>query len=253
MRVTVLGSGTIAHSPTRSCAAYYLETEGARVLLDCGPGTARRMAEHGIWWQEISHVVLSHFHIDHHLDLPALLYAWKYGMLPRRSEPIDIIGPVGTKSLLEGLAAAHGDWVLDPGYPVRITELAPGGTAELGGARVDCLKVSHTPESMAYSLSLGGRRIVYSGDTGFDVALADWAKGCDLLLLECSLPASMAIVEHLTPEQCGELAQRSAPRLLVLTHLYPPVETVDIRALVAVQFGGPVVIAHDGWTHELRD
>ena len=223
------------------------------MLLDCGPGTARRMAEHGIWWQEISHVVLSHFHIDHHLDLPALLYAWKYGMLPRRSEPIDIIGPVGTKSLLEGLAAAHGDWVLDPGYPVRITELAPGGTAELGGARVDCLKVSHTPESMAYSLSLGGRRIVYSGDTGFDVALADWAKGCDLLLLECSLPASMAIVEHLTPEQCGELAQRSAPRLLVLTHLYPPVETVDIRALVAVQFGGPVVIAHDGWTHELRD
>lgn len=223
------------------------------MLLDCGPGTARRMAEHGIWWQEISHVVLSHFHIDHHLDLPALLYAWKYGMLPRRSEPIDIIGPVGTKSLLEGLAAAHGDWVLDPGYPVRITELAPGGTAELGGARLDCLKVSHTPESMAYSLSLGGRRIVYSGDTGFDVALADWAKGCDLLLLECSLPASMAIVEHLTPEQCGELAQRSAPRLLVLTHLYPPVETVDIRALVAVQFGGPVVIAHDGWTHELRD
>ncbi len=198
-------------------------------------------------------MVLSHFHIDHHLDLPALLYAWKYGMLPRRSEPIDIIGPVGTKSLLEGLAAAHGDWVLDPGYPVRITELAPGGTAELGGARLDCLKVSHTPESMAYSLSLGGRRIVYSGDTGFDVALADWAKGCDLLLLECSLPASMAIVEHLTPEQCGELAQRSAPRLLVLTHLYPPVETVDIRALVAVQFGGPVVIAHDGWTHELRD
>ena len=223
------------------------------MLLDCGPGTARRMAEHGIWWQEISHVVLSHFHIDHHLDLPALLYAWKYGMLPRRSEPIDIIGPVGTKSLLEGLAAAHGDWVLDPGYPVRITELAPGGTAELGGARLDCLKVSHTPESMAYSVSLGRRRIVYSGDTGFDVALADWAKGCDLLLLECSLPASMAIVEHLTPEQCGELAQRSAPRLLVLTHLYPPVETVDIRALVAVQFGGPVVIAHDGWTHELRD
>jgi len=253
MRITALGTGTIAHSPTRSCAAYYLEVEGARVLIDCGPGTARRLAEQGIRWQEISHVVLSHFHIDHHLDLPALIYAWKYGMLPPRSTPVAVIGPVGTRNLLEELAAVHGNWVLNPGYPVEITELAPGASCALGSARLDCLKVPHTPESMAYSVSLGGRRIVYSGDTGFDVALADWAKGCDLLLLECSLPASMAIVEHLTPEQCGELAQRAAPRLLALTHLYPPVETVDIRAVVAARFGGPMIIAHDGWTHELRD
>lgn len=253
MKITVLGSGTIAHSPTRSCASYYLDAGGARVLLDCGPGTARRLAELGIAWQEISHVVLSHFHIDHHLDLPALLYAWKYGMLPAREAPVDVIGPLGTQALLDRLAAAHGDWVLNPGYPVRVTELTPGGIAALGVARLDCTKVPHTPESMAYSVSLGGRRIVYSGDTGFDVALAGWAEGCDLLLLECSLPASMAIVEHLTPEQCGDLARRAAPGLLVLTHLYPPVEAADVRALVAARFGGPLVIAHDGWTHELRD
>jgi ribonuclease BN (tRNA processing enzyme) len=253
VRITALGTGTIAHSATRSCAAYCVETGDARVLLDCGPGTARRLAEQGIRWQDISHVVLSHFHIDHHLDLPALLYAWKYGMLPRRTAPIDIIGPVGTRSLIERLAAAHGDWVLAPGYEVRVTELAPGGTAALGSATLGCLKVPHTAESMAYSVSLGGRRIVYSGDTGFDVAFADWARDCDLLLLECSLPESMAIAEHLTPEQCGDLAQRAAPRLLALTHLYPPVEAVDIRAVVAARFGGPMVIAHDGWTYEIKN
>jgi len=253
VKLTVLGTGTIAHSPTRSCAAYYLEAGSARVLIDCGPGTARRLAENSIRWQQITHVVLSHFHIDHHLDLPALLNAWKHGMLPRRSAPVDIMGPVGTKSLLEKLAAVHGDGVADPGYPVRVTELAPGASADVGGARLDCLKVPHTAESMAYSVSLGGRRIVYSGDTGFDVTLAEWAKGCDLLLLECSLPASMAIAEHLTPEQCGDMARLAAPRQLALTHLYPPVEAVDIRAIVAARFGGPMTIAHDGWTFELRD
>jgi ribonuclease BN (tRNA processing enzyme) len=221
--------------------------------MDCGPGTARRLAEQSIKWQEITHVVLSHFHIDHHLDLPALINAWKYGMLPARSAPIEIIGPVGTRNLLEKLTAVHGDWVLAPGYEVRITELAPGSSAPLGPAKLECTKVPHTPESMAYSVSLGGRRIVYSGDTGFDVALADWAKGCDLLLLECSLPASMAIVEHLTPEQCGELAQRTAPGLLALTHLYPPVEAADIKAIVAARFGGPTIIAHDGWTFEIKN
>ena len=84
-------------------------------------------------------------------------------------------------------------------------------------------------------------------------AFAQWAAGCDLLVLECSLPQTMAIIEHLTPEQCGEIACLAAPRTLVLTHLYPPVELVDIKALVAARYEGPLVIAHDGWSTELGD
>jgi ribonuclease BN (tRNA processing enzyme) len=95
--------------------------------------------------------------------------------------------------------------------------------------------------------------LVYSGDTGFDSAFAQWSHGCDLLVLECSLPQSMAIVEHLTPEQCGETARLAQPRRLVLTHLYPPVESVDIVGLVSAKYGGPLVIAHDGWRTEIED
>jgi ribonuclease BN (tRNA processing enzyme) len=143
--------------------------------------------------------------------------------------------------------------VTAPGYEVRVTELAPGGTLDLGGATLGCTKVPHTPESMAYSITEDGRRLVYSGDTGFDAAFAQWAHGCELLVLECSLPQSMAIVEHLTPEQCGEIARLAEPRKLVLSHLYPPVESLDIAAIVAAKYSGPVVIAHDGWTTELKD
>ena len=109
-------------------------------------------------------------------------------------------------------------------------------------------KVPHTPESVAYSIEHGGRRIVYTGDTGPSPELAAWARGCDVLLAECSLPAEMAIPEHLTPEQCGELAAGAEPRHLVLTHLYPPVERVDIVAAVRPHFAGPITVAHDGWT-----
>jgi ribonuclease BN (tRNA processing enzyme) len=128
-----------------------------------------------------------------------------------------------------------------------VTELAPGGSLDLGGATLGCTKVPHTPESIAYSFAAGPHRIVYSGDTGFDPAFAEWARGCDLLVLECSLPQSMAIVEHLTPEQCGEIAKIAQPGQLALTHLYPPVESVDVAAIVAAKYGGPTVIAHDGW------
>jgi ribonuclease BN (tRNA processing enzyme) len=63
----------------------------------------------------------------------------------------------------------------------------------------------------------------------------------------------MAIPEHLTPEQCGELARLAEPRMLVLTHLYPPVENVDIAQIVSEKYGGPVVVAHDGWRKEFQE
>jgi ribonuclease BN (tRNA processing enzyme) len=131
--------------------------------------------------------------------------------------------------------------------------LEPGGSFDLGGWRLDCTKVPHTPESVAYSFSEGSRRLVYSGDTGFDPAFAEWAARCDLLVLECSLPEAMAIPEHLTPEQCGEIGRLARPGTLVLTHLYPPVEWVDLAGIVAARYDGPLVIAHDGWQTEIRN
>jgi ribonuclease BN (tRNA processing enzyme) len=253
MRLTILGTGTIAFSPARSCAGYYVEAGTAKILMDCGSGTTRRLAELAIPWQEITHVALTHFHIDHHGDLPTIIFAWKYGQLPPRSAPLDIVGPVGTMDLLTRLTAAHGEWITSPGYPIRVTELDPGASIDLGGAVLACTKVPHTPESVAYSIAEGSRRLVYSGDTGVSPELAEWARGCDLLVLECSLPSAMAIVEHLTPEQCGEMARLAEPRQLVLTHFYPPVETIDLPALVGAAYKGAVVVARDGYRAELKD
>jgi ribonuclease BN (tRNA processing enzyme) len=253
MRFTTIGTGTISLSPARSCAAYLLEQENVRLLLDCGSGAARRLAELHLPWRDISHIALTHFHIDHHADLPTLIFAWKYGDLPPRSAPLEIIGPAGTRSLIERLANAYGSWVLDPGFAITIREIAPGDRVELSaGLSLSAAKVPHSAESVAYCMAVGEHRIVYTGDTGYDEALADWACGCDLLVCECSLPASMAIKEHLTPEECGRLAARAAPRSLALTHFYPPVEQVNVQALVAASYSGPVTLAYDGWSVEIE-
>ena len=253
MRFTTLGTGTVSLSPNRSCAGYLLESGDLRLLIDCGSGITRRLADLGIAWQTITHVALTHFHIDHHGDLPTLIFAWKYGFLPARSEPVEILGPVGTKALLERLAAAYGAWVTDPGFPLTVREITPSDTVELpDGVALTCLPVPHTPESVAYSMVRGERRVVFTGDTGPSADLAAWARGSDLLVAECSLPTGMHIPEHLTPEQCGELAAGAAPRHLALTHFYPPVEQVDVRALVTARWAGPVTLAHDGWYFEFE-
>ncbi len=252
MRLTTLGTGTIALAPTRACAGYLVEAGDVRLLLDCGSGVARRLAELALPWPAITHVALSHFHIDHHGDLPTLIFACRYGILPPRTAPLTVIGPAGTSDLFRRLADAYGPWMLDPGFPLEVVELAPATPLPIGKDLVlEAFKVPHTPESVAYSVTAGARRLVYTGDTGYFPALAEWASGCDVLLCECSLPEAMAIAEHLTPEQCGALAELAGPRRLVLTHFYPPVETAEIQAAVAARYTGPLLVARDGWQTEI--
>lgn len=248
MRLTTIGTGTAAPHPTRVAAAHLVETGDVRLLLDCGSGAVHRMAALGVEWSTITHVAITHFHADHIADLPMLLMGWQWGQLPARSEPAMLIGPVGTIALLERMAAVYGAWMLAPSFPFSIVEITPDVPIALSeSVALRAQPVPHTLESIAYSISDGKTRLVYTGDTGDDEALALWATGCDLLLAECSLPDAMAIREHLTPRQVGALASRAQAKRLVLTHFYPPVEMIDIIAAVAERYAGPTVLATDGW------
>lgn len=254
MRLTTVGTGTAAPHPRRVAAGHLVEAGAVRLLLDCGGGVVHRMAALGIEWTAITHVAITHFDADHVSDLAPLLIAWRYGALPPRSAPVTLLGPPGFAALVERLGAAFGRTVREPGYPATVQELEPGVSLALGaGVTIEPRRVPHSAESVAYSVRSGTRRFVYTGDTGPDPALGAWARGCDVLLAECSLPRALAVPTHLTPEDCGELAAAAAPGLLALTHFYPPVEAVDIGRIVAERFAGPVVLATDGWTTEVGE
>jgi ribonuclease BN (tRNA processing enzyme) len=254
MRLVTLGTGTVALTPERVCAGHFIEAGDVRILLDCGSGVTHRLAELALPWRRITHVAITHFHTDHIADFTTLAFAWKYGDLPGRSEPLTLIGPVGLSALLEKFIETFGDWLREPGFPLVVREVAPGESVDLGdGATLRATKVPHTEESLAYAIERGGRRLVYTGDTGFDPMFGEWARGADVLLCECSLPTAMAIPTHLTPEQCGALAAAALPKQLVLTHFYPPVERVDIRALVAEHYAGPVTLAVDGLMLDIEE
>ena len=254
MRLTTIGTGTATPSAARVNAGHLVEAGDVRCLVDCGSGVVHRMAAIGADWLGITHVALTHFHPDHTLDLTTLWYAWRYGTLPVRSAPLQVIGPPGTAALFAAFAALYGETLTKPPWPQEVVELPFGGGMELGGGlRIESLKVPHTAESVAYSMSRGARRIVLTGDTGESDSLGDWAKGCDVLLAECSLPDAMAIPLHLTPARCAALAERAAPRHLALTHFYTVVEREDIRGIIEPRYAGPVTLTFDGWTTEIED
>jgi ribonuclease BN (tRNA processing enzyme) len=93
------------------------------------------------------------------------------------------------------------------------------------------------PPSLGYSLELDGRRIVYSGDSGWTEELAGHAKGADLFICECSFYESET-PHHLNyPTIKNRLANCGALRL-ILTHAGS--EVLDKIDQVELEF------AHDG-------
>jgi ribonuclease BN (tRNA processing enzyme) len=245
LALVTVGTGTVAPSATRTGPAHWVERGDVRLLMDCGAGATHRLAKCGLAWERVSHVALSHFHPDHFGELPALLFALRHAT--KREEPLVIVGPAGTVRLVKGLAEGFGDWLLDPGYPIGILDLQAGEPFPLSpDVMLEVHPTPHTPESVAFGVTAPEGRIVYTGDTGPSDDLAAWAKGCDLLLAECSLPDGQGVEGHLTPDGVGRLAALSGAARLVLTHLYPPTETVDVRAAVARRYRGPVAVAADG-------
>jgi ribonuclease BN (tRNA processing enzyme) len=218
-----------------------------RILLDCGAGALHRLAEFGLPWQQVTHVVLTHFHPDHFSELPMLVFALRHAAEPPRKDPLVILGPAGTVRLVKALAQGFGPWLLDPGFPIGVLDVRDGEPFPLNAdVSLETCRVPHTPESVAVSVTAPEGRLVYTGDTGPSGDLARWATGCDLLLAECSLPESLAAEIHLTPSQAGDLAREAAAGRLVLTHFYPPVETSDPARTAGQRFKGPIVAARDG-------
>src|SRR5437773_911268 len=95
MELVTVGTGTVAPSARRTCPCHWVARGELRMLLDCGAGSLHRLAEFGLPWHQVTHVVLTHFHPDHWGELPMLVYALKYTTEPPRSEPFVILGPPG--------------------------------------------------------------------------------------------------------------------------------------------------------------
>ena len=66
--LTLLGTGTPAPLTHRAGSSYLLELAGEKLLIDCGPGSVRRLLETGVSPTEIAGLLLTHLHYDHCVD-----------------------------------------------------------------------------------------------------------------------------------------------------------------------------------------
>jgi len=92
---------------------------------------------------------------------------------------------------------------------------------------------------------------VYTSDTGFSEDLGPFAKHAALLLMECSFRRNKPVQKHLELADAMRLARECAPEKLVLAHLYPVWDNVDLAAEARPLWSGETIEAKDGLKLEI--
>ncbi|MBL7085087.1 MAG: MBL fold metallo-hydrolase [Candidatus Omnitrophica bacterium] len=243
MEITILGSGTGVPSLKRNAAGLIIRIANENLLFDTGPGTLKRLLEKGITYHDLDYILYTHFHTDHTLDLPAILFAAKYA-LSLRAKELTIIGPGGLERFYNSLLNLYGDVIRPESYVVSLREIQEE-ELKFGAYNIKTMRMDHAAESLGYRVESDGKVMVYSGDTDVCENIVKLGQNADILILDCSFPDEMKVKGHLIPQEAGRIAKACNCKKLVLSHFYPVCENNAIAKQASRTFKGEVIVASD--------
>jgi ribonuclease Z len=282
LHVGFCGTGSPLPSRDRAAACTVVIANGKLFVFDMGEGSGETLALMGMPLGRIEGVWLTHLHSDHFEGLgPFTLQRWAG---TSATTPLAVFGPEGVAEITDGLNAAyridstyriahHGEAVVPPsGAGMTGSAIDPGVVYDKGGVRITAFAVDHTPVAPAYGyrVDYNGRSVTISGDTDMTPALAQAAKGSDLLVSELLSRRMVKALEasaskagnanrakifadiqdyHISPEQAARVAREAGVGMLAFTHVVPSVPAFMEGALVgdaADHFDGEIKVMHDG-------
>ncbi|MEQ9468084.1 MAG: MBL fold metallo-hydrolase [Ekhidna sp.] len=188
MELTVLGCGDAFGNGGRNHTSFLFSAGNERVLLDCGASTLIRLKHEKIDLEEISTIIISHFHGDHYGGIPFFLIS---SMFERpRVNPLSIVGPEGIEGkvyeLQETMYQGTSEKISD--FKISFHEYRQGAELELGDKIIKAWKVEHSPPSNPHGIRLEwkGKKVAFTGDTSWTDHLLELADETDLFICECN-------------------------------------------------------------------
>jgi ribonuclease BN (tRNA processing enzyme) len=235
MELTVLGSSGSYGAPAGgACSGYLVRTARSALWLDCGNGTLANLQRHAAV-EDLTAVVITHWHPDHCVDVYGLHVLLKYG-LQRAGVPL--YAPEGTEDRLGTLV--DGDW----GGVYDWSAVGDGDAVTVHDCGLRFSRTAHPPPTMAVELSADGKRLVYTADTGPDWSPEVFGPGADLVLSEATFQRDNENSGvHLSARQAGERARAAQARRLMLTHLWPGLDPTASVVEGPEAFGREVLLA----------
>lgn len=256
MKLTVLGSGTALPHPLRASTSHWLETGAGSLLLDASAAIVHRMAQENLDWVGLDAIWISHFHLDHVGGLAPFLFGTKHApQMQSRRKPLTVFGGRGLKKLFQAFDEANDYKLLQQPFALEIREVEPGAEFEiLPGLDAKTFSTLHTEESLALRLTdERGASLVFTSDTGYTEELGTFAAGVDLFLMECSFPRNKPTEKHLELKDAMQLAHLAKARQVMLSHLYPEWDGIDLAAEARKLWPGETIAAEDGLRLQIGD
>lgn len=242
MKITILGSGTCIPSINRGSSGYFFDTGKNKILFDCGNGITWKLERLGESYTDITHIFISHIHPDHTADLIPFLFANKYPYNRKRTRKLEIWGPPGFMDFYTAINKIYNDWLKPEFLEVYEMEQA---IYEFNDFTIINKPGNHSTDSLIYRIECDGKSVVYSADTDYCKNLAVLSKQTDLLIAECSMTDDKKVKGHMSPKDIIKIANEANPKNIVLTHLYPICDEVDIIGQIKPHIESDIIKAHD--------
>lgn len=215
MKLTVLGKYGPFPAPGGACSGYLLEADDVRLLLDCGSGVMSRLygLSDGL---RLDGILLTHLHSDHMADMLVLRYALQ--QLTAKGKNLNVPLPVVCPDEPEAeFRQLSGSGVYE------ILAARDGLRLRFGTLTVTLHRMAHPVTSFAMDIEHQGRRLFYTGDTGYVERLESLCAGADVLLADTCFvradrPAGNAA--HLSAEEAAEIAKKANIGQLLCTHIW---------------------------------
>lgn len=248
-RLVVLGSAAIVPDMEHDNTHFVLEGEESVVLIDCGSNPIARLRKVGIDYNNLTDIILTHFHPDHVLGVPILLNnMWLLG----RQRALRVYGLHHCLNRVEDMMLMF-SWDTWPDFfPVafhKVLERRNQLLMENNDFRITSWPVRHYIPTIGVRIEnkRNGFVTAYSCDTAPSPAVVDLARGADLLIHEAAGNDGLG---HSSAEQAGEIAREAGVKRLLLVHyeVFGRRGSIDASHLVgeaATTFGGPVDLAQD--------
>ena len=246
-KIIILGSSNAV--PTKNHENTHMAIIGKdhSILVDCVSNPVVRLEEAGIDYNELTDIIITHFHPDHVSGVPLLLMdMWLMG----RTKPINIYGLHFTIDRLENLMGFY-NWSEWPDFfPVSFTRL-PGSEMAFVMDNNEFKIVSSPVHHMIPTIGIrvecktSNKIFAYSCDTEPCEQTVRLAEGADILIHE----AGGATFGHSSAEQAGEIATQAEVGKLYLIH-YPSGRFArgDLAAEAGKTFQGDIIITKDFMT-----
>ena len=154
--IVFLGTSASAPSAKRGLSAQVVKHDEHRFLIDCGEGTQRQILQSGLGFKHLSHILITHGHLDHILGLAGLLSTFM------RWETIDELNIYSGRWALDRIHDLLFGVVLRGGQPpmeIKLHEIKPGVFFEAGDFTVSAFPVFHRgSDSLGFRFEENARR-----------------------------------------------------------------------------------------------